>query len=167
MRLLNFKFRMRARVRDTRSAIRGRNYYEERALCCVLLLNDPRTRLAYCTSEPVSEVCVLLWFCMFLGGGLLFMHGAQRLLHIRAGVRGVCLCACTTHACVRTPHAHTQCIVAYYLGLLALPAASARARLLMVPAHDTSDAPLSAKLLARARVIPRCCLPVAVCCHAD
>ena len=74
---------------------------EERALFLLLLLRQPRLRMIYVTSQPVSES-----------------------------------------------------IVEYYLGLLpgVIPS-HARARLTLVPIGDASPVPLSAKLLARPRLL--------------
>jgi hypothetical protein len=74
---------------------------EERALFLLLLLRQPRLRMIYVTSQPVSES-----------------------------------------------------IVEYYLGLLpgVIPS-HARARLTLVPVGDASPVPLSAKLLARPRLL--------------
>jgi hypothetical protein len=74
---------------------------EERALFLLLLLRQPRLRMIYVTSQPVSEA-----------------------------------------------------IVEYYLGLLpgVIPS-HARARLTLVPVGDASSVPLSAKLLARPRLL--------------
>jgi hypothetical protein len=74
---------------------------EERALFLLLLLRQPRLRMIYVTSQPVSEE-----------------------------------------------------IVEYYLGLLpgVIPS-HARARLTLVPVGDASAVPLSAKLLARPRLL--------------
>jgi hypothetical protein len=74
---------------------------EERALFLLLLLRQPRLRMIYVTSQPVSEA-----------------------------------------------------IVEYYLGLLpgVIPS-HARARLTLVPVGDASAVPLSAKLLARPRLL--------------
>ena len=74
---------------------------EERALFLLLLLRQPRLRMIYVTSQPVSEA-----------------------------------------------------IVEYYLGLLpgVIPS-HARARLTLVPVGDASPVPLSAKLLARPRLL--------------
>lgn len=74
---------------------------EERALFMLLLLRQPRLRMIYVTSQPVSEA-----------------------------------------------------IIEYYLGLLpgVIPS-HARARLTMVPIGDASPDPLSAKLLARPRLL--------------
>jgi hypothetical protein len=74
---------------------------EERALFLLLLLRQPRLRMIYVTSQPVSES-----------------------------------------------------IVEYYLGLLpgVIPS-QARARLTLVPVGDASSTPLSAKLLARPRLL--------------
>jgi pheganomycin biosynthesis PGM1-like protein len=74
---------------------------EERALFLLLLLRQPRLRMIYVTSQPVSEA-----------------------------------------------------IVEYYLGLLpgVIPS-QARARLTLVPVGDASSTPLSAKLLARPRLL--------------
>jgi hypothetical protein len=82
---------------------------EERALFLLLLLRQPRLRMIYVTSQPVSES-----------------------------------------------------IVEYYLGLLpgVIPS-HARARLTLVPVGDASAVPLSAKLLARPRLLReiRCLIP--------
>src|SRR5712675_575551 len=74
---------------------------EERALFLLLLLRQPRLRMIYVTSQPVSES-----------------------------------------------------IVEYYLGLLpgVIPS-HARARLTLVPVGDASPVPLSAKLIARPRLL--------------
>ena len=74
---------------------------EERALFLLLLLRQPRLRMIYVTSQPVSES-----------------------------------------------------IIEYYLGLLpgVIPS-HARARLTLVPVGDASTVPLSAKLLARPRLL--------------
>ena len=74
---------------------------EERALFLLLLLRQPRLRMIYVTSQPVSEA-----------------------------------------------------IIEYYLGLLpgVIPS-HARARLTLVPVGDASAVPLSAKLLARPRLL--------------
>ncbi len=74
---------------------------EERALFLLLLLRQPRLRMIYVTSQPVSEA-----------------------------------------------------IVEYYLGLLpgVIPS-HARARLTLMPVGDASTTPLSAKLLARPRLL--------------
>jgi hypothetical protein len=76
---------------------------EERALFLLLLLRQPRLRMIYVTSQPVSEA-----------------------------------------------------IVEYYLGLLpgVIPS-HARARLTLIPVGDASTTPLSAKLLARPRLLRR------------
>jgi PGM1 C-terminal domain len=88
---------------------------EERALFLLLLLRQPRLRMIYVTSQPVSES-----------------------------------------------------IVEYYLGLLpgVIPS-HARARLTLVPVGDASTVPLSAKLLARPRLLReiRALLPNAARCH--
>src|SRR5258708_21356567 len=74
---------------------------EERALFLLLLLRQPRLRMIYVTSQPVSES-----------------------------------------------------IIEYYLGLLpgVIPS-HARARLTLIPVGDASATPLSAKLLARPRLL--------------
>ena len=74
---------------------------EERALFLLLLLRQPRLRMIYVTSQPISES-----------------------------------------------------IIEYYLGLLpgVIPS-HARARLTLVPVGDASPTPLSAKLLARPRLL--------------
>lgn len=74
---------------------------EERALFMLLLLRQPRLRMIYATSQPISEA-----------------------------------------------------IIEYYLGLLTgvIPS-HARARLTLIPVGDASPTPLSAKLLARPRLL--------------
>jgi hypothetical protein len=88
---------------------------EERALFLLLLLRQPRLRMIYVTSQPVSES-----------------------------------------------------IVEYYLGLLpgVIPS-HARARLTLVPVGDASPVPLSAKLLARPRLLKqiRSLVPNSARCH--
>jgi len=88
---------------------------EERALFLLLLLRQPRLRMIYVTSQPVSES-----------------------------------------------------IVEYYLGLLpgVIPS-HARARLTLVPVGDASSVPLSAKLLARPRLLKeiRSLVPNPACSH--
>jgi hypothetical protein len=83
--------------------ISGVHHYEERMLCMLLLLREPRTRVVYVTSRPIPES-----------------------------------------------------IVDYYLHLLqGIPAQHARARLTLLSCHDGSPLALSAKVLARPRLVQR------------
>ncbi len=83
--------------------ISGVHHYEERMLCMLLLLREPRTRVVYVTSRPIPES-----------------------------------------------------IVDYYLHLLqGIPAQHARARLTLLSCHDGSPLALSAKALARPRLLQR------------
>lgn len=85
------------------AGIAGVHHYEERLLCMLLLLRQPRTRVIYLTSTPVPEA-----------------------------------------------------IIDYYLHLLpGIPAQHAKARLVLLSCHDSSSAALSAKLLARPRLLRR------------
>ena len=88
---------------------------EERALFLLLLLRQPRLRMIYVTSQPISDA-----------------------------------------------------IIEYYLGLLpgVIPS-HARARLTLVPVGDGSPTPLSAKLLARPRLLReiRALIPNSERCH--
>jgi hypothetical protein len=78
-------------------------HYEERLLCLLMLLRQPRTHVIYVTSEPVPAA-----------------------------------------------------VIDYYLHLLpGVPPAHARRRLTLLSCDDRSDAPLTAKLLARPALLDR------------
>jgi hypothetical protein len=88
---------------DVLAQIAGVHHYEERLLCMLLLLRQPRTRLVYVTSQPIAEPIVDYY------------------LHLLPGV----------------PHQH------------------AGRRLALFCCHDSAPQPLSAKILARPRLLAR------------
>lgn len=88
---------------DVMARVSGAHHYEERLLCLLLLLRQPRTHVVYLTSTPISET-----------------------------------------------------IIDYYIHLLpGIPALHARRRLHLICCHDGSPTSLTAKILARPRVMRR------------
>src|SRR5690348_15152149 len=63
--------------RDELLKLVGANHYEERLLCLLMLLRQPRTRIVYVTSQPIAPA--IIDYYLHLLPGIPFSHARRRL----------------------------------------------------------------------------------------